>query len=137
MKSAIFIFIVSMLPVIGLSQTTDGKDKPAKAELSCGQKYMVGKFHYEDDLENVIITRTKHRQVENGLKDGSKIVMKVRWIYENEYWLVYKSGNGPTGCLKKNEVIKVTINSCDENKYSCTFKSSACGNGKTTFVRVK
>ncbi|MCC6599108.1 MAG: hypothetical protein IT223_00365 [Crocinitomicaceae bacterium] len=114
----------------------DEKKEEKKEEMSCGQKHHTGTYRYQDDLENTIITRTKHKQVETGLKDGSKIVMKVRWVYENEYWLVYKSGMEPTGCLKKNEVIKVVINSCDEKQYSCSYKSSSCGNGKATFVKV-
>lgn len=84
----------------------------------CAKKMREGKFTYEGKQYEVVITRTKTKQIETWNNGKSKLILKIEWISDTEYWLTFKRlVNGGENGPKKGDVIKTKILSCDGNKY--------------------
>ncbi len=90
-----------------------------KAQVSeCAKKMREGKFTYEGREYDVQVIRTKNKQVEIFNNGKSKIISKIHWVSDTEYWLIFKrSKNVKMVNRKKGEIMKVKIISCEGNKY--------------------
>ena len=62
----------------------------------------TGTYQYTADTGygNFRIKRTKRKQIEYSLDKKEKLVFKVQWISDSEYWLEFVRAKDDSGCLK-------------------------------------
>jgi hypothetical protein len=103
------------------------------------KKFKRGTFEYMEGLyKGVIIKRTRHRQIETDPATHEKIVLKVKWISDNEFWLIFISDTKPSKVPVKGTVLKVKILSVTADSYTCHWDCEKCGPGGTdSFKKIK
>lgn len=67
----------------------------------------------------------------------SKVVNKIEWISDTEYYVIFVKAKNSPGCLKKGDKMKVTISECTENSYHALIVTEHCGGvrAETTLTR--
>lgn len=109
---------------------------PAAAqENDCVAQMHRGEFRYKDAGDDVVIKRTKTKQIEifNGGK--SKYILKLDWISETEYTLTYIKAVGTEESESHNE-IRCRIIRCEGNESLVEYMTNEGQFGQTTIVKV-
>lgn len=112
------------------------KTKKEIMEGSAYKNFKIGKFTYEGREEEVEIIRTNKTQTEiyNGGK--SKLILNIEWVNDSTYLLTHKESINASGCLNKGDWIKATIIDTKKDKYTCSYTSNKCGEGKSVFIKL-
>ena len=126
-----YIFLVSTILFLthlnGFAQTQEDHLK----------RHRTGIYQYADSrFAGYVIKRTKKRQIEYSKEKKEKLVLKIEWKSDSEYWLTLKKSN-VSGCLKVGYVIKTQITSATPTSYSSSFIAEGCGAGETKFIKLK
>ena len=123
MKLNLIVVLVLAFVSIGFSQ-----------EATSFKDLKKGTFHFTTHYgEDVKVVRKRRRQIEYLNNGKSKLIFHIKWTKEDEYILFFKRKvNIGDGCLKKNDWIKTTITTRDDDKYNCTYSTKNCGSGKAT-----
>jgi len=99
--------------------------------------HKTGIYTYKDKYNEVFIKRTRTKQIEYN-KDKSKVlVLNIKWVSDDEYWLTFIKEKNFPGCLKKGYILKSKITYADRNQFSCKYESDHCGNGEATFIKIE
>jgi len=101
------------------------------------QTMRTGKFTYMGDEGKVEIVRTETEQTEIYNDGKSKGVLTIKWLSDTEYLLTLKSAENAPGCIKKGDVIRTKILTCDGTKYYYESSCVTCGEDSNTIVKVE
>jgi hypothetical protein len=83
------------------------------------------------------ITRTKSTQIEYNYNKTKSIKMKVKWMADDEYWLIFESAkNEPevSSSNKKGDILKVKITKAGKYGYTCHYTQDG-HEGDCSFTR--
>lgn len=100
-------------------------------------KFRTGTFSYPGQEEDVIITWTKHKQIEVYNGGESKLILKVEWLNDSTYLLTHKKSINAPGCLDKGDWIKTKITQVNGNRYLCESTTNKCGSGELIIVKLE
>jgi len=107
-------------------------------DKECLDQIRTGTFTYTVENYTVVtIERTETKQIESYNNGRSKIFTKIKWISRNEYMVTFLRQKNARGCLKRGDVMKVTIIECDGWNYTAHITSELCGNSDITIKRIK
>ena len=107
-------------------------------DSGCLEKFRTGTFQYETGGgEKVIIYRTKRKQTEVFNNGKSKLILKIKWLNDSTYLLIQKKAVNAPGCLKKGDIIKTRVVSCEGERFTCEYSSERCGKGKSVFLKLE
>lgn len=130
-----------------MGQNTDSTSSPIdssahylKQEIQnnksdCYQDMRTGTFSYTTkNNQEITITRTEKKQTE--VHGDFQTEMAISWTNDSIYALTILK-NDFSGCLKKGDVLTVSIKSCEQNKYSAYYTTVQCGYGSSVFTKKK
>ncbi len=109
----------------------------AQKDARPSQVHRKGLYQYVGESEDILIKRTKHRQIEYNPKTKQKLVLSIKWVSDNEYVLKFIRHHNMPGCLKKGYTIASVITLSDQDSYTCKWSSDHCGSGVVQIRRVK
>lgn len=107
LKSAILTLVLCLATGLSYAQ--------GNSEL---RKFRTGKFYYPLIPDASLVVRTKHRQIEYGLKNNAKSVLKIKWLNDSTYVLTLLSTTYDIPCFRKGLKLTTKITSHNGNEYS-------------------
>lgn len=126
MKTLMFVLISFFASSLAVAQNKD-----------CLKSIRTGTFIYPQYGNDVIITRTKTKQIEHIKADNSKIYMKIEWPEDDRYILTFIKIKGNEQADMKNHKLYVNITSCENGEYHYHCKSSLYGDSDSYIKKIK
>ena len=103
-----FIILLFIIPVLSSGQEKDLSSK----------EFLTGYFIYkEKEFADVLVKRTKSRQIETIISTGIIIKYKIEWDNDIEYYLIQEWTNNKEWILDKNSKVSVIITEIHAKSY--------------------
>jgi len=83
------------------------------------------------------VIRTGKEYVEVYNEGDAKLFHAIRWDNDSTFTLTMKRSVNVLTCLKKGEIMKTTITTCQGNRYESKSISLYCGDTEESFVKRK
>jgi hypothetical protein len=105
------------------------------------KKMRTGTFEYLTGLEKGdMMKRTRNKQYEYdpAIKDKQVAVLQVKWLSDDEYWLILIKDDRPTAHPPKGFTIKIKILTVTGDSYTFHWDCDDCkGGGTGSFRKIK
>ncbi|MFZ5553866.1 MAG: hypothetical protein ACOZCO_12190 [Bacteroidota bacterium] len=130
MKKIVLFYLALLIPSIILYSFVPPDD-------DCHKKFHTGHYTLQGQEGKYKLVRVEGMQTEIFNDSKSKIISDMKWISDTEYHLTLKKLTNVAGCLKKGDVVKVKIVSCEGSKITCEYTTDKCGKGTQVFLVSK
>jgi hypothetical protein len=109
----------------------------AQKDTDCLKSLRTGTFIYPQYGNEVIIRRTKTKQIESFDNGKSKIYMTIEWPSDDLYILTFTKVKGQDKGDMKGHKLYVSITSCNNGIYQYHCKSDIYGDSDSSIKKIK